>query len=168
MAHLGEIPGICLISLQKGEGTEQITELDGRFPVSVLQDPGGGDEDRRSLLDTAAVMHHLDLVVTPDSAVAHLAGSLGVRLWVALPAVAEWRWMMDRDDSPWYPTMTLFRQSTPGDWDGVFRRMACNLKDEIVGGCRRQTEVIAYAMLVARSNNLLDGARSSGAFYRFE
>jgi Flp pilus assembly protein TadD len=127
LAHLGEIPGICLISLQKGEGTEQIVELADRFPVAVLRDPAGGTEDRRSLLDTAAVMHHLDLVVTPDSAIAHLAGSLGVRVWLALPAVAEWRWMMDRDDSPWYPTMTLFRQSTPGDWDGVFRRMASNL-----------------------------------------
>jgi hypothetical protein len=135
LAHLGEIPGICLVNLQKGEGTEQIADLAGRFPVAVLQDPAGGDQDRRSLLDTAAVMQHLDLVVTPDSAIAHLAGGLGVRVWLALPAVAEWRWQIDRADSPWYPTMTLFRQSTSGDWDGVFRRMACNLRAQTNIGC---------------------------------
>ena len=94
LARLAKIPGVCLISLQKGEGTEQISELAGRFPIGVLQDPAGGIEDRRSLLDTAAVMHHLDLVVTPDSAIAHLAGSLGVRVWAALPAVVEWRWLI--------------------------------------------------------------------------
>jgi hypothetical protein len=79
-------------------------------------------------MDTAAIMQHLDLVISPDTAIAHLAGSLGVTVWLALPAVAEWRWMIDREDSPWYPTMTLFRQSSPGDWDGVFRRMAERLK----------------------------------------
>ena len=128
-AHLAEIPGVQLISIQKGEGTEQIAELAGRVPVAILRDPSGDDEDRRDLLDTAAVMHHLDLVITPDSALAHLAGSLGVKVWVALPAVAEWRWLIDRDDSPWYPSMTLFRQSVSGDWDGVFRRMASILRD---------------------------------------
>ncbi len=130
LAPLAEIPGVCLISLQKGEGTEQIAEVADEFPVAVLHDPAEGIEDRRTLLDTAAVMDHLDLVVTPDSAIAHLAGSLGVRVWLALPAVAEWRWLIGRDDSPWYPTMTLFRQSEPGDWDGVFRRMADKLKSE--------------------------------------
>ncbi len=60
------------------------------------------------------MISQLDLVVTPDSAVAHLAGSLGVRVWVPLSTVGEWRWMIDRDDSPWYPTMRLFRQTTPG------------------------------------------------------
>jgi Flp pilus assembly protein TadD len=130
--HLAEIPGVRLISLQKGEGTEQIAELAGRVPVGVLRDPSGDSEDRRDLLDTAAVMHHLDLVITPDSAIAHLAGSLGVRVWLALPAVAEWRWLIDREDSPWYPTMTLFRQTAPGDWDGVFRRMASILRGESI------------------------------------
>ena len=67
-----------------------------------------GREDRRDFLDTAAVMSQLDLVVTPDSSLAHLAGGLGVRVWVALSTVGEWRWLIDRDDSPWYPTMRLF------------------------------------------------------------
>lgn len=76
-------------------------------------------------------MSHLDLVITPESAVAHLAGSLGVRVWVALAAVSDWRWLIAREDSPWYPTMTLFRQATPGDWDGVFQRMAGMLSQEL-------------------------------------
>ena len=91
-----------------------------------------GDEDRRDFLDTAAVMSQLDLVVTPDTAVAHLAGSLGVRVWVALSAVSEWRWLIDRDDSPWYPSMRLFRQTTFGDWDSVFERMAGVLRQELL------------------------------------
>jgi len=130
-AHLAAMPGVRLVSLQKGEGTEQLSEVDGRFPVAVLDDRERGDEDRRDFLDTAAVMSQLDLVIAPESAVAHLAGGLGVRVWVALAAVSDWRWLMDRDDSPWYPTMTLFRQTTPGDWDGVFRRMAQVLRREL-------------------------------------
>ena len=77
--------------------------LAGRFPVTDLSREDGGEEDRRDFLDTAAVMSQLDLVVTPETAVAHLAGSLGVPVWVALSAVGDWRWMIDRDDSPWYP-----------------------------------------------------------------
>ena len=78
-------------------------------------------------------MNLVNLVIAPDSAVAHLAGSLGVRAWVPLPAVPEWRWMLDRDDTPWYPTMTLFRQDSSGDWDVVFRRMAECLHVELAG-----------------------------------
>ena len=81
--------------------------------------------------DTAAIMSHLDLVVTPDTALGDLAGGLGVRTWVALPRVADWRWLSEREDSPWYPTLRLFRQSRAGDWDDVFRRMAGALKREL-------------------------------------
>jgi Flp pilus assembly protein TadD len=140
-AHLAEVPGVRLISLQKGEGTEQLAELAGQFPVAELHDASTADgQDRRDFLDTAAVIRHLDLVVTLESAVAHLAGSLGVKVWVALAAVADWRWMIDRDDSPWYPTMTLFRQSTPGDWDDVFRRMARGLKEQSITGCANKSD----------------------------
>jgi hypothetical protein len=76
-------------------------------------------------------MKNLDLVVTPDTALAHLAGGLGVRTWVALPRVADWRWLTERVDSPWYPTMRLFRQTRAGDWDEVFRRMADALQREL-------------------------------------
>src|SRR5205814_8105233 len=85
-AHLAELPGVRLVSLQKGEGTGQLAALAGRFPVAVLDDPARGAEDRRDFLDTAAVIRQLDLVITPESAVAHLAGGLGVRVWVALAA----------------------------------------------------------------------------------
>ncbi len=74
-------------------------------------------------MDTAALIKNLDLVIAPDTAVAHLAGALGVPAWTALPFTPYWRWMLGRTDSPWYPTMRLFRQSAPGDWHGVFARM---------------------------------------------
>jgi ADP-heptose:LPS heptosyltransferase len=72
-------------------------------------------------MDTAAAISGLDLVITCDTAVAHLAGALGVPVWVALPLAPDWRWLLERSDSPWYPTMRLFRQQRPGDWQGVFR-----------------------------------------------
>jgi len=76
-------------------------------------------------------MCSLDLVISPDTAVAHLAGGLGVPVWVALPYSCDWRWLSSRDDSPWYPTMRLFRQAKPGEWGPVFRRMAGVLKSEL-------------------------------------
>ena len=82
-------------------------------------------------MDTAAIMQHLDLVITSDTAMSHLAGALGVPTWVALTNVPDWRWLLDREDSPWYPTMRLFRQQTLGDWEGVFERMAAELKDRL-------------------------------------
>ncbi len=130
-ANLAKLPGVRLISLQKGDGSEQLAELAGRFPVSGLTRRNKGDKDRRDFLDTAAVISQLDLVVTPDSSLAHLAGGLGVRVWVPLSTVGEWRWLIDRDDSPWYPTMRLFRQTAHGDWESVFKRMADALRQEL-------------------------------------
>jgi ADP-heptose:LPS heptosyltransferase len=75
-------------------------------------------------VDTAAILMELDLVITSDSALAHLAGALGVRTWLLLPHVADWRWLVDRDDCPWYGTMRLFRQRTPGDWGELIHRVA--------------------------------------------
>jgi hypothetical protein len=115
---LARLPGVRLIGLQKGPGAEQIAELAGRLDVADL---GRRLDD---FVDTAAVMRNLDLVVSVDSAPAHLAGALGVPTWVALPFAPDWRWLLGREDSPWYPSMRLFRQAAPGDWDGVFARMA--------------------------------------------
>ena len=92
-------------------GTEQIRALGGRFAVAQLD---GEIEDRRDFLDTAAVMSLLDLVVTPETAVAHLAGALAVKCWVALCHAGDWRWMSEGDQSPWYSQIRLFRQTTQG------------------------------------------------------
>jgi tetratricopeptide (TPR) repeat protein len=121
-ACLAQLPGVQLISLQKGPGAEQLQELAGRF--SVLDLGSRLDEASGAFMDTAAVMNVLDLVICSDSAVAHLAGALGVPVWVALPLVPDWRWLLEREDSPWYPTMRLFRQTRDGNWEDVFGRMA--------------------------------------------
>ncbi len=76
-----------------------------------------------SLSDTAAIMENLDLVITSDTSVAHLAGALGKPTWVVLQFVPDWRWMLERLDNPWYPNMRLFRQKTRGDWDDVLVRV---------------------------------------------
>ena len=69
--------------------------------------------------DTAALIENLDLVISIDTSVAHLAGALGKPVWTLLPFVPDWRWLLNRDDSPWYPTMKLFRQPSLGDWESV-------------------------------------------------
>jgi tetratricopeptide (TPR) repeat protein len=124
-APLAHVDGVRLVSLQKGPGSEQIAALADRFEVVDLGPELDADG---AFLDTAAVIESLELVISSDTAVAHLAGGLGVRVWLALARVADWRWMLDRDDSPWYPTMRLFRQRRDGDWPEVFRRMADALR----------------------------------------
>jgi hypothetical protein len=128
---LGQIPGVRLISLQKGSGVEQMADL----PPGMAVDSLGADFDSGpdAFLDTAAVMMHLDLIVTSDTAVAHLAGALGRPVWIALRHVPDWRWMLDCEDSPWYPTARLFRQRRTGDWNEVFERMTRELA-QAVGG----------------------------------
>jgi tetratricopeptide (TPR) repeat protein len=121
---LARVPGVTLVSLQTGPGVEQVAALGGRFPVAVLD---GLDADG-PFLDTAAVIANLDLVVACDSAVGHLAGALGVGCWLALMFVPDWRWQLERADSPWYPRHRLFRQDRLGDWAGVFDRMAGALR----------------------------------------
>jgi Flp pilus assembly protein TadD len=119
-APLGRLEGIHLFSLQVGPGREEIDALAARFAVTDL----GGRIDTSSFADTAAVVKNLDLIVTVDTALAHLAGALAVPVWVALPFASDWRWMQHREDSPWYPTMRLFRKRQRGDWDEVFERIA--------------------------------------------
>jgi hypothetical protein len=118
-APLASVPGVRLISLQKNAGVEQLERA--AFAVETL----GADFDsgRDAFVDTMAVMESLDLVITPDTAIAHVAGALGRPVWVALKHVPDWRWLLRREDSPWYPGMRLFRQSTAGDWAGVFAEL---------------------------------------------
>ena len=80
-----------------------------------------------TLLDVAAVMEGLDLVISCDTSIAHLAGALGVPVWTALRYASDWRWMLGGDDSPWYPSMRLFRQERRDEWGPVFERMAAGL-----------------------------------------
>ena len=115
MLPLAQLPGVTLINLQQGGAPPD------ELPLVTL--PGLEPESMR-LLDVAAVMKNLDLVITCDTAIAHLAGALAVPVWVALKYDACWRWMLNRDDSPWYPTMKLFRQEKEGVWGPVFERMA--------------------------------------------
>ena len=109
---------------------EQIERLAEPFPVTVLDPYHPDGADKRDFLDTAAIMALLDLVITPETAVAHLAGSLGVRMWVALSHVGDWRWMISGDSCPWYPSARLFRQPVLGDWDHVFATMKRQLVQE--------------------------------------
>jgi hypothetical protein len=89
------------------------------------------------MADTAAVLRCLDLVISVDTSVAHLAGALGVPVWLAAPFAPDWRWLLNREDSPWYPTMRLFRQNRLGDWSDVFERMEAELNLQIKAGRNR-------------------------------
>lgn len=121
---LWRVPGLSFVSLQKGPGEDQ-----ARNPPQgqLLLHLGS---DIADFADTAAIIEQLDLVISVDTAVAHLAGSMGKPCWVMLPALnVDWRWLREREDSPWYPgTMRLFRQAEPGNWDAVVAAMAQALR----------------------------------------
>ncbi|MBJ7416514.1 MAG: tetratricopeptide repeat protein, partial [Niveispirillum sp.] len=123
LASVGRVPGVKLISLQKGFGLDQLDRMPDGMKVETLGPDF--DEGPDAFMDTAAVMQHLDLIISSDTSVAHLAGALGRPVWVPLKFAPDWRWMRKREDSPWYPgTMRLFRQSAPGEWADVFARLA--------------------------------------------
>ncbi|MGA3160409.1 MAG: tetratricopeptide repeat protein [Terracidiphilus sp.] len=106
-------PGVSWISLQKGPAAEELAALPGNV---VILDGSSCDRD---LAETAALMATLDLVITTDTSIAHLAGAMAVPVWILLPHLSDWRWMQQAETTPWYPTARLFRQSTPGDWAGL-------------------------------------------------
>ncbi|MBV8403910.1 MAG: hypothetical protein JO203_06930, partial [Gammaproteobacteria bacterium] len=124
-APLAAIPGVRLISLQKYHGLEQLAA--GPAGMSIEQLGEEFDSGPDAFIDTAAVMESLDLVISGDTAIVHLAGALGHPAWVALRHVPEWRWLLSGAYSPWYPTLRLFRQSHRGDWAGVFAAMRAAL-----------------------------------------
>jgi tetratricopeptide (TPR) repeat protein len=123
---LSKIPGVHLISLQKNHGLDQLDALPAGMHVQTLGPDFDAGPD--AFLDSAAIMMSLDLVITVDSATAHLAGALARPTWIALKQGPDWRWLLQREDSPWYPTARLFRQHTFGDWDPVFSFMARELE----------------------------------------
>ncbi len=128
---IAAIPGVRLVSLQMGPGTEELATLPPGMRVESL----GDDFDRGSdaFVDSAAVMQHLDLVISSCTSVPHLAGALRRPAWVALKSIPEWRWGLERDDNPWYPGMRLFRQPSRGDWQSVFRMMETALRPLVAG-----------------------------------
>ncbi len=111
LAPLGKIPGVILHILQRGPGLEDFREEFGVF---------SGSDD---LWETAGVIRGLDLLISVDTMLVHLAGALGAPVWNLLQAEADWRWMEDREDSPWYPAMRLFRQERDGEWEPVIRKV---------------------------------------------
>ncbi|WP_321792950.1 tetratricopeptide repeat protein [Caballeronia sp. J97] len=122
LAPVLESPGIAFVSLQQGPvARAQAGGLPARLRPLDLMD------DVADFADTAAIIESLDLVITVDTSVAHLAGALGKPAWILLCSNACWRWLEDRDDSPWYPSMRLFRQSQPGRWDDVIDRVTSEL-----------------------------------------
>lgn len=124
--NISKIPGVHLISLHKGVGEVQLDKLPDDMTLEVL----GPDFDGKgaTFLDTAAVMEQCDLIISSDTAVVHLAGALGRPTWVALRYVPDWRWLWDRSDNPWYPTMRLFRQREDNVWRSVFAEMETTIK----------------------------------------
>jgi tetratricopeptide (TPR) repeat protein len=114
---LSSMSGVRLISLQQNEGVEQLSTMPDVMKVETLE---GLDQAADGFLDSAAVMTCCNLVITSDTAVAHLAGGLGVPVWLVLQKVPEWRWLLERTDSPWYTSMRLFRQRSRGDWRSAF------------------------------------------------
>jgi hypothetical protein len=116
---LAKIAGVRLFSLQIGPGREQLEKVAAKWKITDLGLP---------LSETAAIMMNLDLIVTSDSALAHLAGALGRPTWLAVCYIPDWRWFLGRGDSPWYPTMRLFRQLGPGEWPAVFESMAADMQ----------------------------------------
>jgi ADP-heptose:LPS heptosyltransferase len=125
LAPLGSLPHVHFFSLQKGAGEDEAAHPPASLSVTDLA-PQIGD-----FADSAAIISKLDLVITVDTAVAHLAGALGRRCWVLLPDYKpDWRWLAGRDDSPWYPgVMRLFRQDATGAWDPVIAAIKRQLSE---------------------------------------
>jgi hypothetical protein len=128
LAPLGGVAGISLVSLQVGE---RAAEAGAAPPGLVLQDWTG---ELRDFADTAALVEALDLLITVDTGVAHLAGALGRPVWLLNRFDGCWRWLRDRDDSVWYPTVRQFRQATPDNWTGVAQRVAEALAETVAAG----------------------------------
>ncbi len=121
-APLAQVPGVRLISLQKYHGLDQLAALQAELRIETLGEDFDAGAD--AFVDTAAVMQNLDLVVTSDTSVAHLAGALGRPVWVGLQQVPDWRWLTTGEECAWYPSVRLFRQTTRRDWTGVMERIA--------------------------------------------
>jgi tetratricopeptide (TPR) repeat protein len=131
LAPLFDVDGTSFASLQYGPPAADLKQLKRRTAIDEL---GAKFED---FIDTAAAVNALDLIITVDTSIAHLAGALGKPVWLLLPSVTDWRWMLEREDSPWYPTMRLFRQRRSEDWDQVIARVEDELNAVVQGDSAR-------------------------------
>jgi tetratricopeptide (TPR) repeat protein len=120
---LAALPGVALVSLQKGPSADQAGRYFGRAPLINI------GAEVRDYDDTMALLECLDLVVTVDTSVGHLAAAMGKPVWILLATSPDWRWLLGREDTPWYPTVRLFRQTQPRVWGDVFQRVAAALKE---------------------------------------
>lgn len=116
--------GASFVSLQVGARAPDVTKL----PQGTITDVSAELTD---FAETAGAILNLDLIIAVDTAVVHLAGALGKPTWVMLPFSPDWRWLLDRNDSPWYPTLRLYRQPKPGDWESVIARVAADLREQV-------------------------------------
>jgi hypothetical protein len=127
IAKLGRLEGVQLFSLQKGPPANEILS----FP-EIINLATDLDETTGAFVETAAVLENLDLLVTSDTSIAHLAGALALPVWAALCKVPDWRWGLTSESTPWYPTMRLFRQPTAGDWSSVMDQIATTIKQQFL------------------------------------
>ncbi len=125
LGKLAQLPGLRLISLQKDASEHERQAIAPKLNLEILD--GGFDSGPDAFIDTAAIIQQLDLVITADTSIAHLAGALGVPTWIALKHLPDWRWLTDRADTPWYPSVTLYRQKAEGDWASAFDAMQLSL-----------------------------------------
>jgi hypothetical protein len=126
---LTAVPGLRLVSLQRGPGIEQIPAFQKFTRNAMLVPTDGAQSSPADLADSAAIMACVNLIITVDSAPAHLAGALARPVWTLLSTVTDWRWMARRPDTPWYPTMRLFRQNHLNDWVELVARLTSSLRD---------------------------------------
>jgi tetratricopeptide (TPR) repeat protein len=154
---------ISWYSLQKHDGAEQAHALDGRFKLITYDDL---DTEHGAFMDTAALIESLDVVITIDSAVAHLAGALGKEVWLLLPYATDWRWIEGQTISPWYPTMTIFKQENPFDWSAVIAAIDDKLAEKSKAHTQNITSVSAeisigelidkITILTIKNNKIVD------------
>ncbi|MHC4762109.1 MAG: glycosyltransferase family protein, partial [Planctomycetota bacterium] len=142
--QLAKIKNVTLFSLQKGHGIEQINNWPEDLELINL------GQEFEDFTDTAAAIENMDLTISVDTSVIHLAGAMGKNAWALIPYEPDWRWMLNRQDSPWYPTIRLFRQKQHGNWDGVFQHVAEKL------------EILIEKQMV--TNNKYSGAENDSSY----
>jgi len=125
-APLAEINGVSFYSLQQIHGVDQIQNLPSGFFVKTFEDDF--DKSHGRFMDTAAVIKNMDLILSVDTSIVHLAGAIGKDVWVLIPSSAEWRWLLKKEDTPWYFNMKLFRQTQPNDWETVIQKVKNELQ----------------------------------------